>query len=111
MCCCGLFALCVQRVLSYLLVNEPATTESYTYGHTRSLHDALPFCLPLRSVSPCRPMTTATAQANPRHRRHIARVRGWRTEAARTPSACPSYLCNRPDSRHRYKPGRECTRV
>src|SRR3546814_18028483 len=32
MCCCFL----------YFYVNETATTESYTYGHPLSLHDALP---------------------------------------------------------------------
>src|SRR3546814_7578072 len=33
---------------------EPATTESYTYGHTLSLHDALPICrgFPVPSESP-----------------------------------------------------------
>src|SRR3546814_3730247 len=33
-------------MLSFLFVffNETATTEIYTYGHTLSLHDALPIC-------------------------------------------------------------------
>src|SRR3546814_17446606 len=29
--------------------NESATTEIYTYGHTRSLHDSLPIC-PLGTI-------------------------------------------------------------
>src|SRR3546814_12919361 len=29
----------------YLVFKAPATTEIYTYWHTRSLHDALPICL------------------------------------------------------------------
>src|SRR3546814_1242899 len=28
----------------YLFFNDTATTEIYTYGHTLSLHDALPIC-------------------------------------------------------------------
>src|SRR3546814_12325815 len=33
------------------LFNETATTESYTYGHTLSLHDALPIFLLLVALS------------------------------------------------------------
>src|SRR3546814_10205412 len=29
----------------YVFVNDTATTEIYTYGHSLSLHDALPICL------------------------------------------------------------------
>src|SRR3546814_16196485 len=29
-------------ILSFFLFNDTATTEIYTYGHTLSLHDALP---------------------------------------------------------------------
>src|SRR3546814_16883941 len=29
----------------FLFVKDTANTESYTYGHTLSLHDALPICL------------------------------------------------------------------
>src|SRR3546814_17759352 len=32
-------------VLVVFLFNDTATTEIYTYGHTLSLHDALPICL------------------------------------------------------------------
>src|SRR3546814_936242 len=31
-------------VLVYFFFNDTATTEIYTYGHTLSLHDALPIC-------------------------------------------------------------------
>src|SRR3546814_1724548 len=31
-------------IYSYFFFNDTATTEIYTYGHTRSLHDALPIC-------------------------------------------------------------------
>src|SRR3546814_4545270 len=30
---------------AYLFCNDTATTEIYTYGHTLSLHDALPICV------------------------------------------------------------------
>src|SRR3546814_10855561 len=30
--------------LGLFFFNDPATTESYTYGHTLALHDALPIC-------------------------------------------------------------------
>src|SRR3546814_18510838 len=61
----------------YFFFNDTATTEIYTYGHTLSLHDALPICLAVRQASeaPCRarpasgrcggpastPVSTATA--------------------------------------------------
>src|SRR3546814_12372743 len=32
----------VCSVYCFFFVNDPATTEIYTYGHTLSLHDALP---------------------------------------------------------------------
>src|SRR3546814_16669929 len=32
------------------VVNDTATTEIYTYGHTLSLHDALPICRRRRAV-------------------------------------------------------------
>src|SRR3546814_2211808 len=34
-----------------LFFNDTATTEIYTYGHTRSLHDALPICPGVRKSS------------------------------------------------------------
>src|SRR3546814_501441 len=33
-------------------LKDTATTESYTYGHTRSLHDALPICFSLVRIFP-----------------------------------------------------------
>src|SRR3546814_12871381 len=33
---------CSSGVSCFFLLNYPATTEIYTYGHTLSLHDALP---------------------------------------------------------------------
>src|SRR3546814_5046041 len=35
-------------LLLFFFCKYPATTEIYTYGHTRSLHDALPICRPRR---------------------------------------------------------------
>src|SRR3546814_12178666 len=35
--------MCMLRSVDYF--NDTATTEIYTYGHTLSLHDALPICL------------------------------------------------------------------
>src|SRR3546814_12246803 len=34
--------MCLAVVYFIGYINDPATTESYTYRHTRSLHDALP---------------------------------------------------------------------
>src|SRR3546814_20435311 len=35
----GLFVCCIKM---HIFFNDTATTEIYTYGHTLSLHDALP---------------------------------------------------------------------
>src|SRR3546814_7991681 len=45
-------------------MNDPATTEIYTYCHTHSLHDALPIYLPA-AVQPA----DRGPQSGPRHRR------------------------------------------
>src|SRR3546814_6981498 len=40
----------------YLVIvffNDPATTEIYTYGHTLSLHDALPICSIRKNAVDC----------------------------------------------------------
>src|SRR3546814_2084480 len=34
--------MCCELFISFFLFNNTATTEIYTYGHTLSLHDALP---------------------------------------------------------------------
>src|SRR3546814_10327998 len=34
----------MQTILLFFFFNDTATTEIYTYGHTLSLHDALPIC-------------------------------------------------------------------
>src|SRR3546814_18404928 len=41
--------------------NDTATTEIYTYGHTLSLHDALPILVPLRHAGFDRPRRQAGA--------------------------------------------------
>src|SRR3546814_6201445 len=43
-------------LLSFFFFNDTATTEIYTYGHTLSLHDALPICsaAPTAPGSRCR---------------------------------------------------------
>src|SRR3546814_10992909 len=40
--CLVVLSLWIQYVVFFF--NDTATTESYTYGHTLSLHDALPIC-------------------------------------------------------------------
>src|SRR3546814_18010444 len=40
---------CLILLFCYLFFNDTATTEIYTYGHTLSLHDALPISSPCRS--------------------------------------------------------------
>src|SRR3546814_12908559 len=42
MCVCDLYYRSI--IVVFFLFNETATTEIYTYGHTLSLHDALPIC-------------------------------------------------------------------
>src|SRR3546814_4671127 len=37
-------AYCYSIIISSFFFNDTATTEIYTYGHTLSLHDALPIC-------------------------------------------------------------------
>src|SRR3546814_17155302 len=44
----------VCLVLLIFFFNDTATTEIYTYGHTLSLHDALPICCPWLRRSPDR---------------------------------------------------------
>src|SRR3546814_11540301 len=36
---------------SFFFFNDTASTEIYTYGHTLSLHDALPICTPEVSIN------------------------------------------------------------
>src|SRR3546814_7170622 len=38
-------------VLGFFFFKDTATTEIYTYGHTLSLHDALPICLRQQGLS------------------------------------------------------------
>src|SRR3546814_4501769 len=40
---------------------DPATTQIYTYGHTLSLHDALPICAVVRAVRALRHLPGLTA--------------------------------------------------
>src|SRR3546814_19148428 len=39
--------LLLYLCLSFFFLNDTSTTEIYTYGHTLSLHDALPICIVL----------------------------------------------------------------
>src|SRR3546814_16011401 len=39
-------------VIVFLFCNDTATTEIYTYGHTLSLHDALPICMTAGKMAP-----------------------------------------------------------
>src|SRR3546814_16555079 len=59
--------------------NDTATTEIYTYGHTLSLHDALP-------ISRARPGRSATHKPRHRSRRTAAAHRGARDAAWRRAS-------------------------
>src|SRR3546814_16443654 len=40
--------MCLVLFMIVCFFNDPATTEIYTYGHTLSLHDALPIFCPER---------------------------------------------------------------
>src|SRR3546814_19257545 len=60
--------LCCYLGLIFVL-NDTATTEIYTYGHTRSLHDALPILAP----TACEPVKLIPAMP------------GWSAIAAPTP--------------------------
>src|SRR3546814_16182923 len=39
--------ICLLCILLFVFFNDTATTEIYSYGHTLSLHDALPILSPL----------------------------------------------------------------
>src|SRR3546814_18628542 len=45
-----LYSMMYSLLLCFFFFNDPATPEIYTYGHTLSLPDALPICLPTISM-------------------------------------------------------------
>src|SRR3546814_20939611 len=59
-CCLSVFRLVlyslstcsVHHVCGFFFVNDTSTPESYPYGHTFSLHDALPISSPPRARGP-----------------------------------------------------------
>src|SRR3546814_9924008 len=57
----------------FFFVNDTATTEIYTYGHTLSLHDAVPIAICSRAVYSARAMLSGAG--SPRTRRSSARKR------------------------------------
>src|SRR3546814_1519176 len=66
-----------MRLVVILFFNDTATTETYTYGHTLSLHDALPICFwPIHArrtyasgkPRPSKPCTSSGAASRPHGR-------------------------------------------
>src|SRR3546814_12384140 len=49
----GLGSIVVCSVYIFFFFNETATTEIYTYGHTLSLHDALPISRRVKACGNC----------------------------------------------------------
>src|SRR3546814_15058147 len=64
------------RMICSLFVNDTATTEIYTYGHTLSLHDALP-------ISRC-PPSTARCSRGSRGRLRRSATRGSAASSSTT---------------------------
>src|SRR3546814_20976595 len=71
---CCLYVVVIDIVV---LCNDTATTEIYTYGHTLSLHDALPISRRAGSVRRPRPPVRTTPPAGPPHRRGRSRRRPY----------------------------------
>src|SRR3546814_12354233 len=88
-------SVCMDRmvcfVFCYLFFNDTATTEIYTYGHTLSLHDALPISLPpMRRADRATPPSGAggwkdrhACRPAPAHRAARRRGRRWRPHHGR----------------------------
>src|SRR3546814_7107907 len=76
-----MWMIVVGGLVLFFYLNDPATTEIYTYGHTLSLHDALPIWRRGRRA----PARARTGRCR-RHRRRRARST-WRCAKGRCPSA------------------------
>src|SRR3546814_1972552 len=62
----GLFYMCCHVVIvidTFLFLNGTATTEIYTYGHTLSLHDALPISWPTLGSAQCWAPTSSSSRS------------------------------------------------
>src|SRR3546814_16370696 len=89
--CSGVNTFFYSEIFICFFCNDTATTETYTYGHTLSLHDALPILQRSAREEPAQPAgkysrrrTFAGRRAGPGQ---IARRRGWSSVQSRRWSA------------------------
>src|SRR3546814_14576475 len=96
---------CYLLLFVFFFFNDTATTEIYTYGHTLSLHDALPIFEQLaaafRKLAVLEPPAERPASTAPAAPGHVASDHAAPNRAAATePDAAPDRKSTRLNSSH-----------